>query len=51
MEGNPITQLSPIDYLVMAVYFVAVLVVGMALRRAMRTSTDSSSPVGPFPRG
>src|SRR5512141_364814 len=40
MEGNPITQLATIDYAIMAVYFVAVLGVGMALKRAMRTSTD-----------
>ena len=40
MEGNPITQLAAIDYAIMAVYFVAVLGVGLALKRAMRTSTD-----------
>jgi solute:Na+ symporter, SSS family len=40
MDGNPITQLAAIDYAIMAVYFVAVLGVGMALKRAMRTSTD-----------
>jgi SSS family solute:Na+ symporter len=40
MKGNPITQLAAIDYAIMAVYFVAVLGVGMALKRAMRTSTD-----------
>jgi SSS family solute:Na+ symporter len=34
------TQLSPIDYLVMLVYFAVVLVVGWALRRSTRTSTD-----------
>jgi SSS family solute:Na+ symporter len=40
MQGNPVTQLAAIDYAIMAVYFVAVLGVGMALKRAMRTSTD-----------
>ncbi len=40
MNGTPITQLAAIDYAIMAVYFVAVLGVGMALKRAMRTSTD-----------
>ena len=40
MEGNPITQLAAIDYAIMAVYFAAVLGVGVALKRAMRTSTD-----------
>src|SRR6478735_11393709 len=40
MEGNPITQLAAIDYAIMAVYFVAVLGVGLALKRAMRTSKD-----------
>src|SRR6476661_6924546 len=40
MDGNPITRLAAIDYAIMAVYFVAVLGVGMALKRAMRTSTD-----------
>jgi len=40
MEGNPVTQLAAIDFAIMAVYFVAVLGVGMALKRAMRTSTD-----------
>lgn len=33
-------RLAPIDYLVMALYFVAVLGVGWALRRMTRTSTD-----------
>src|SRR5256886_17263219 len=33
-------HLAPIDYVVMAVYFVAVLAVGWLLRRLMRTSTD-----------
>ena len=40
MASNPVTHLAPIDYAVMAVYFVAVLAVGWSLRRAMRTSTD-----------
>ena len=40
MEGNPITQLAAIDYAIMAVYFAAVLGVGFALKRMMRTSTD-----------
>src|SRR5689334_17615083 len=33
-------HLAPIDYIVMAVYFTAVLAVGWLLRRLMRTSTD-----------
>src|SRR5215467_9172566 len=33
-------HLAPIDYVVMVVYFAAVLVVGWLLRRLMRTSTD-----------
>jgi SSS family solute:Na+ symporter len=33
-------HLAPIDYVVMAVYFAAVLAVGWLLRRLMRTSTD-----------
>jgi SSS family solute:Na+ symporter len=40
MEGNPISHLAAIDYAIMAVYFVAVLGVGFALKRVMRTSTD-----------
>ena len=40
MPPNPVTQLAPIDYAVMAVYFAAVLGVGWGLRRVMRTSTD-----------
>jgi SSS family solute:Na+ symporter len=40
MDGNPITHLAGIDYAIMAVYFVAVLGVGFALKRVMRTSTD-----------
>ena len=40
MEGNPTTHLAAIDYAIMAVYFAAVLGVGFALKRVMRTSTD-----------
>src|SRR6478672_3998042 len=40
MTANPVANLSPIDYLVMAIYFVAVLGVGWVLRRVMRSSTD-----------
>src|SRR4051812_5522454 len=40
MTANPVTNLSAIDYAVMAVYFVAVLGVGWVLRRMMRSSTD-----------
>src|SRR5215204_1283171 len=40
METAPITRLLPIDWLVMALYFAAVLGVGWILRRVMRTSTD-----------
>jgi SSS family solute:Na+ symporter len=40
MDGNPITHLAGIDYAIMAVYFAAVLGVGFALKRVMRTSTD-----------
>jgi len=40
MEGNPITHLAAIDYAIMVVYFAAVLGVGFALKRVMRTSTD-----------
>jgi SSS family solute:Na+ symporter len=40
MEGNPITHLAAIDYAIMAVYVAAVLGVGFALKRVMRTSTD-----------
>jgi SSS family solute:Na+ symporter len=36
----PVTQLAPIDYVVMAIYFAAVLGVGWGLRRLTRTSTD-----------
>jgi solute:Na+ symporter, SSS family len=34
------TQLTTLDYVVMAIYFVVVLGIGWALRRKMRTSTD-----------
>ena len=37
---EPITRLTTIDYVVMAIYFIAVLGVGFALRRAARTTTD-----------
>ncbi|MEP6495844.1 MAG: sodium:solute symporter family protein [bacterium] len=40
MDGTPITRLAAIDYAVMAAYFLAVLGVGFALKRFMRTSTD-----------
>src|SRR3954471_22510253 len=40
MTSNPITHLSPLDYAIMALYFVAVLGVGWFLRRMMRSSTD-----------
>jgi solute:Na+ symporter, SSS family len=40
MTTNPVANLAPIDYVVMAVYFVAVLGVGWFLRRMMRSSTD-----------
>jgi solute:Na+ symporter, SSS family len=40
MEGNPITHLAAIDYAIMVVYFAAVLGVGFALKRVMKTSTD-----------
>jgi SSS family solute:Na+ symporter len=40
MPPTPVTQLAPIDYAVMVVYFAAVLGVGWALRRLTRTSTD-----------
>jgi len=36
----PTTQLSSLDYVVMAIYFAVVLGIGWALRRMMRTSTD-----------
>src|SRR5690348_5864642 len=40
MAPAPVVQLSPIDYVIMAVYFAAVLGVGWGLRRLTRTSKD-----------
>ena len=40
MPPAPVTRLAPIDYMVMAAYFAAVLGVGFGLRRLTRTSTD-----------
>src|SRR5881398_695618 len=40
MDTVRMARLAPIDYVVMAVYFAAVLAVGWLLRRLMRTSTD-----------
>src|SRR5207247_3065985 len=40
MASAPVAQLSPIDYVIMAVYFAAVLGVGWGLRRLTQTSTD-----------
>src|SRR5262245_9058931 len=40
MAAPPVVQLTPIDYAVMATYFIAVLGVGWGLRRVLRTSTD-----------
>jgi solute:Na+ symporter, SSS family len=40
MPSTAVAQFTPIDYAVMAVYFIAVLGVGWGLRRVMRTSTD-----------
>ena len=40
MESVPVTQLTTIDYVVMAIYFAVVLGIGWVLRRMMRTSTD-----------
>ena len=40
MDSAPVTQIATIDYVVMAIYFVAVLGVGFGLRRVMKTSTD-----------
>jgi SSS family solute:Na+ symporter len=39
-ETTPLTHLAPVDYVVMAIYFAAVLGVGWGLRRLTRTSTD-----------
>ncbi|HZA93298.1 MAG TPA: sodium:solute symporter family protein, partial [Gemmatimonadales bacterium] len=38
--ATPVTNLTGVDYAVMAIYFAAVLGVGWILRRATRTSTD-----------
>ena len=40
MSSDPVTHLGAIDYVIMAVYFAAVLGVGWGLRRLTRTSTD-----------
>jgi SSS family solute:Na+ symporter len=40
VDSTPLVSLAAIDYLVMAVYFVAVLGVGWALRRKMTTSGE-----------
>jgi len=40
MDITRMARLAPVDYVVMAVYFAAVLAVGWLLRRLMRTSTD-----------
>jgi solute:Na+ symporter, SSS family len=40
MPDTPVTNLTGVDYAVMAIYFAAVLGVGWILRRVMRTSTD-----------
>jgi SSS family solute:Na+ symporter len=40
MAPEPVTKLAAIDYVVMGVYFAAVLGVGWGLRRLTRTSTD-----------
>ena len=40
MPGTPVTNLTGVDYAVMAIYFVVVLGVGWLLRRVMRTSND-----------
>jgi solute:Na+ symporter, SSS family len=40
MSSTPVTNLTSVDYAVMAIYFAAVLGVGWILRRVMRTSTD-----------
>ena len=40
MPATPVTNLTIVDYAVMAIYFVVVLGVGWILRRVMRTSTD-----------
>src|SRR3954469_25402996 len=40
MDIARMARLAPVDYVVMAGYFAAVLAVGWLLRRLMRTSTD-----------
>ena len=40
MPATPVTNLTSVDYAVMAIYFVVVLGVGWILRRVMRTSSD-----------
>ena len=40
MPATPVTNLTGVDYAVMAIYFVVVLGVGWILRRMMRTSSD-----------
>ncbi|MEA2724458.1 MAG: solute:Na+ symporter, family [Gemmatimonadales bacterium] len=40
MPATPVTNLTGVDYAVMAIYFVVVLGVGWFLRRVMRTSSD-----------
>src|ERR671916_2344522 len=40
MSSAPVTNLTSVDYAIMAIYFAAVLGVGWILRRVMRTSTD-----------
>ena len=40
MDTTPLVDLAPIDYLIMAVYFAAVLGVGWMLRRKMTTSGE-----------
>ena len=40
MSSHPVATLTPVDYVVMAIYFAAVLGVGWVLRRVMRSSTD-----------
>jgi SSS family solute:Na+ symporter len=40
MSPTPVTNLTGVDYAIMAIYFAAVLGVGWVLRRRMRSSTD-----------
>jgi len=40
MQATPVTNLTSVDYAIMAIYFAVVLGVGWILRRVMRTSTD-----------